>query len=47
MRKDSRTGLYFTKVTGALSGFDEPIVIIFANGYCERNQDEIKNKKGK
>jgi hypothetical protein len=45
MRKDSRTGLYLTRVTVALSGSDEPVVMVFAKGYREPDQDDIKGKK--
>jgi hypothetical protein len=44
IKKDSRTGLYLTRVTVALSGSDEPVVVVFAKGYREPDQDEIKGK---
>jgi hypothetical protein len=45
MRKDSRTGLYLKRVTVALSGSTDPVVIVFAKGYHEPDQDEVKGKK--
>jgi hypothetical protein len=45
MRKDSRTGLYLKRVTVALSGSADPVVIVFAKGYHEPDDDEVKGKK--
>jgi hypothetical protein len=45
MRKDSRTGCYLKRVTVALSGSAEPVVMVFAKGYGEPDQDDIKGKR--
>ena len=45
MRKDSRTGLYLKRVTVLLPGCVEPVVVVFAKGYQEPDQDAIKGKK--
>ena len=45
LRKDSRTGLYLKRLTVALSGSDEPVVIVFAKGYHEPDEHELKGKK--
>ena len=45
MRKDSRTGLYLKRVTVSLSGCADPVVIVFAKGYQEPDDDEVKGKK--
>jgi hypothetical protein len=45
LRKDSRTGLYLKRVTVLLPGSVEPVVIVFAKGYREPDQDDIKGKK--
>ena len=45
IRKDSRTGLYLKRVTVTLSNSVEPLVIVFAKGYHEPDEDEVKGKK--
>jgi hypothetical protein len=45
IRKDSRTGLYLKRVTVQLSDSVEPVVIVFAKGYHEPDNDEVKGKK--
>jgi len=45
IRKDSRTGLYLRRVTVTLSDSVEPVVIVFAKGYHEPDEDELKGKK--
>ena len=45
MRKDSRTGLYLKRVRVALSGSTDPVVIVFAKGYHEPDDDQVKGKK--
>jgi hypothetical protein len=45
MRKDSRTGLCLKRVTVALSGSSDPVVIVFAKGYQEPDDDKVKGKK--
>lgn len=45
MRKDSRTGLYLKRVTVLLPGSMEPSLIVFAKGYHEPDEDEVRGKK--
>ena len=45
MRKDSRTGLYLKRMTVLLPDSFEPVVIVFAKGYHEPDDDQIKGKK--
>jgi len=45
MKKDSRTGLYLKRVNVLLPGSLEPVVIVFAKGYHEPDQDKVKGKK--
>jgi hypothetical protein len=45
IRKDFRTGLYLKRVTVALPSSVEPLVIVFAKGYHEPDNDEVKGKK--
>ncbi len=45
LKKDSRTGLYLKRVTVALPGSAEPVVIVFAKGYLEPDEDALKGKK--
>ncbi len=45
MGKDSRTGLLIKRVTVALPGCPEPVVIVFAKGYREPDEDKVKGKK--
>jgi hypothetical protein len=44
MKKDSRTDLCLKRVTVELSGFVEPLLIVFAKGYQEPD-DGINGKK--
>ena len=45
IRKDSRTGLCLKRVTVTLSASAQPVVILFAKGYHEPDEDEVKGKK--
>ena len=45
LKKDFRTGLYLKRVTVALPNFAEPVVIVFARGYQEPEDDDLKGKK--
>jgi len=45
LRKDSRTGLYLKRVTVLFPGSLEPVVIVFAKGYHEPDQDDVKGTK--
>jgi hypothetical protein len=44
IKKDSRTGLYLKRVTVTFSNSVEPLVIVFAKGYQEPDEDEAKGK---
>ncbi|MBW2075927.1 MAG: transposase [Deltaproteobacteria bacterium] len=44
-RKDARTGLCLKRVTVALTDSVEPAVIVFARGFHEPDEDELKGKK--
>ena len=45
IKKDSRTGIYLKRVTVTFSDSIEPLVIVFAKGYQEPDEDEAKGKK--
>jgi len=45
IRKDARTSLFLKRVTVTLSGSSEPVVIVFAKGYHEPDDDDVRGKK--
>ena len=45
IKKNSRTGLFLKRVTVTLSDGIEPVIIVFAKGYHEPDDEEIKGKK--
>ena len=44
-RKSKRTGLFLNRALVMMSGSDKPVVIVFAKGYKEPEESEIKGKR--
>ena len=47
LKKDTRTGLLLKRVTVKFPGSDEAVVIVFAKGYQEPDEEPVKGKKKK
>lgn len=43
-QKDTRTGLFLTRLRAKLDGYEDEVVIVFSKGYHEPEEDTVKGK---